>query len=87
MAHRQLAGSCDSGPCPTFYVEDGTGEVTVQGYVTTAPFPVPAGEDVVRIPADAWARLLADLPPRMLLRALLGAPTRKRARAAALQGR
>lgn len=69
MGYRLLAQSCDSGPCPTFYVGD-DGHVKVQGYLTTPPGPLPAGEDVVDIPADAWARLLADLPPGMLLRAL-----------------
>lgn len=69
MEYQLLAGSCDSGPCPTFYVRD-DGQVKVQGYRTTPPGPIPTEEDVVDIPADAWARLLANLPARMLLRAL-----------------
>lgn len=86
MTYRQLAGSCDDGPCPTFYVDEATGDVDVQGYRTSPQAPLPDTEDVVRIPADAWARLLADLPLRMLLRAIVGMPARKRARAAAMQG-
>ena len=77
MVLRRLAGSCDSGPCPTLYLDDDR-SVTVQGEVTTLPgVRIPLGEDVVRIPADAWARLLADLPVAMLLRALV-APWRFR---------
>ncbi len=86
-SYRQLAGSCDNGPCPTFYIDSTTGGVDVQGYRTTPRTPIPDSEDVVHIPADAWARLLADLPLTMLLRAIIGAPARKRARTAALQGR
>ncbi len=70
MPYRQLSGSCSDGPCPTLYIEDETGDVKAQGYITTAPTAIPAGEDVVHIPADAWARLLAGLPVKMLLRAL-----------------
>ena len=61
--YRLLAGSCDNGPCPTLYVDDLTGDVLVQGYVTTdtPPDSVPAGEDVLLIPAAAWQKLLAQL--------------------------
>lgn len=65
-----LGESCHEGPCPTFYRDDTTGQVIVQGYVTSLPGPVPHGEDVVAVPGDKWARLLADLPASMLLRAL-----------------
>lgn len=76
MALRRLqANSCDGGPCPTFHFDDPT-VVKVQGYVTSLP-GIPAGEDVIAIPPDAWARLLADLPVAMLLRALI-APWRFR---------
>lgn len=75
MARRLQANSCDGGPCPTLHLDDPT-VVTVQGYVTSLP-GIPAGEDVVAIPPDAWARLLADLPAGMLLRALV-APWRSR---------
>jgi hypothetical protein len=70
MAYEPLAGSCDSGPCPAFHRDDVTGDVKVQGYITDSPVPLPSGEDVVHIPAEAWARLLSRLPVRMLLRAL-----------------
>jgi hypothetical protein len=73
---RLLAGSCDEGPCPTLWLEP-SGDVKVQGYVTTFDRPVPAGEDVVHIDAAAWGRLLADLPVSMLVRALV-APWRFR---------
>jgi hypothetical protein len=86
MTYHHLARSCDTGPCPTFYVDDTTGGVDVQGYRTTSRMDIPVREDVVHIPAQDWARLLADLPVRMLLRALIGIPARKRARTAALQG-
>ena len=73
---RLLAGSCDGGPCPTFWLEE-NGDVDVQGYVTTFDRPVPDGEGIVRIDAAAWGRLLADLPISMLVRALF-APWRFR---------
>lgn len=62
--YRLLANSCDGGPCPTLYVDDLTGDVLVQGYVTTdaPPTAVPAGEDVLLIPAAAWQKLLSQLP-------------------------
>lgn len=50
--------------------DDRTGDVQVQGYVTVAPATVPAGEEVVHVPADAWQRLLAGLPVGMLLGAI-----------------
>lgn len=63
MAYRLLAGSCDDGPCPTFYVDDKTGDVLVQGYLTghTPPTGLPDGEGVVRIDKAAWATLLRRL--------------------------
>jgi hypothetical protein len=78
MGFRLLAGSCDGGPCPTFHRDDVTGDVKVQGYITDSPVPLPQGEEVVLIPAEAWARLLSRLPLRMLLRALL-TPARRAA--------
>ncbi|MGI5131559.1 hypothetical protein ACQEVB_32475 [Pseudonocardia sp. CA-107938] len=39
--------------------------------MTTLDRPLPASEDVVRIDAPAFGRLLADLPVGMLLRALV----------------
>jgi hypothetical protein len=41
-----------------------------------APVPMPPDEDMVRIPADAWMRLLAGLPARTLLAALFRRPVR-----------
>lgn len=81
-----LGESCHNGPCPTLYRDTDTGQVTVQGYTTNLPGPIPHGEDVVAIPADAWTRLLTDLPIGMLLRALRGhlVPRRTRIRRAAL---
>lgn len=63
MTYRLLAESCDNGPCPTFYVDDSTGDVLVQGYTTTdlPPGDMPDGEGVVRIDATAWAKLLSRL--------------------------
>ncbi len=76
-----LGESCHNGPCPTLHRDTVTGEVKVQGYVTTQDgLDIPVGEDVVAIPADAWARLLADLPAWLLLRAMV-APWRFRPRA------
>lgn len=65
MTYRLLAGSCDDGPCPTFYVDDETGDVLVQGYLTdaTPPTGLPNGEGVVRIDKAAWAKLLSRLDP------------------------
>lgn len=77
--YRRLSNSCSGGPCPTLYVDDETGAVGVQGYVMNSPVPMPPGEDMVHIPADAWARLLAGLPPRVLLAALFRRPVRARA--------
>jgi hypothetical protein len=65
-----IGESCHNGSCPTLR-RDERGDVEVQGYRTTPSCPIPTNEDVVLIPADAWARLLADLPIGMLLRALL----------------
>lgn len=76
-----LGESCHGGPCPTFRRDTVTGAVEVQGYVTSASHPVPAGEDVVLIPADAWARLLADLPPGMLLQAVFSRQVRRKSSA------
>ena len=64
MSYRLLAGSCDDGPCGTFYVDDETGDVLVQGYHTTdrPAAAVPAGEGVLRIPADQWATPVSRIP-------------------------
>lgn len=88
MAIERLAGSCDSGPCPTLYIDTNTADVTVQGYVTTLPQGrIPTGEDVVQIPAEAWTLLLSRLPVRMLMTALVGKLRQPRTRALTSAGR
>lgn len=92
MSWETLSNTCHNGPCPTAHRENTTGDVKVQGYVTTADeLNVPAGEDIVFIPADAWARLLADLPVSMLLKALVAPwrfrPTSQRSTAPAVEAR
>lgn len=63
MTYRLLSGSCDVGPCPTFYMDDLTGDVMVQGYLTgEQPVSPPPGEGFVHIPAEAWQTLLSRLP-------------------------
>lgn len=76
--YRLLSNSCSGGPCPTFHTDDTTGDVAVQGYTMISPVALPPGEDIVHIPADAWARLLMNLPARQLLAALLRRPVRAR---------
>lgn len=76
--YRLLSNSCSGGPCPTLRIDDETGDVEVQGYRTIPSEPIPSEEDVVRIPGDAFARLLMNLPLRMLLAALLRRPIRAR---------
>jgi hypothetical protein len=64
MTWQQLAGSCENGPCPTFYIDDETGNVRVQGNRTTAHVAMPDHEDMIEIPAAAWRKLLSQvLPP------------------------
>lgn len=83
--YHELANSCSGGPCPTFHVDETSHDVLVQGYLAGNPIPLPAGEDVVHIPADAWRRLLADLPLHTLLVALLDKLRGRRALAATPQ--
>jgi hypothetical protein len=57
MTLRVLAASgCMDGNCPTFFVDDETGEVTVRGYG-----PDGVTELDVTIPADKWDVLIANL--------------------------
>lgn len=63
MTYRLLAWTCNDGPCPTLYIDDATGDVLVQGYLTTdkAPAEVPAGEGLLKIDAAAWQKLVAQI--------------------------
>ncbi|GGZ56839.1 hypothetical protein GCM10010371_15490 [Streptomyces subrutilus] len=60
MAVTRLVGECEKGTCATLYRVDGTVDLLVQGYDTTdaetAGLDVPAGETVVRIPAEIIER-------------------------------
>lgn len=51
---------CTDGDCPKLYRDDVTGDVYVQGYVSTR-VPTPDGEGALRIPAADWATLVAQL--------------------------
>jgi hypothetical protein len=57
MAKRLLADSgCIDGNCPTFFVDDETGEVTVRGYG-----PDGVTELDVTIPAAQWSKLMTNV--------------------------
>lgn len=58
--NRVLASNddCADGDCPTFWVDDATGTVTVRGYDKAAP----TGERDVTIPGPVWAHLVSQLP-------------------------
>ena len=59
MTNRLLSHSgCTDGSCPTLWVDDTTGVVTVRGYDPSNP---KTELDVV-IPAARWAALMANLP-------------------------
>lgn len=54
-----LANSdCPDGDCPTFFVDDDSGDVIVRGY---DPADLDRELDV-RIPAASWAHLVGQLP-------------------------
>lgn len=55
---RVLASSCNDGDCPTFFVDDETGDVHVRGYDLADS----TRELDVAIPAAAWTRLISELP-------------------------
>lgn len=61
MAMRKVAGVCDDGDCPTIYVDEETGDVVVQGALSSA-VATPPGEGLVRMSAADWKRLLSQLP-------------------------
>jgi len=59
-------GGCDDGTCPTVWWDQDRDTLFVQGYRTTpaeraAMGDVPAGERVVRIPADVLTQAAARL--------------------------
>jgi hypothetical protein len=62
MAFRLIANTCEGGPCPRFWQDVVTGDVTVQGYVTNeAPEAAPPGEGFLRIPAADWRTLISQV--------------------------
>lgn len=57
MTYRLLADSgCNDGTCPTFFIDDETGDVKVRGYG-----PDGITEIDVTIPAERWAVLMTNL--------------------------
>lgn len=61
MAWKKIAISCEQGPCPTFYVDEVTGDVRVQGNRTTPHEEIPSHEEMVEIPAADWRNLIAQI--------------------------
>jgi hypothetical protein len=66
MAWRKLAGNCSNGPCPTFWLDDETGRVKVQGDKTDPVEPMPAHEGIVEFSPEDWQALLEQLPQQLL---------------------
>lgn len=60
MTLRLIATTCTDGDCPKLYIDDSTGDVVVQGYLTN-DVPTPDGEALMRIPAGDWRTLLTQL--------------------------
>ncbi len=58
MALRLLATTCQDGDCPKLYLDEETGDIVLQGYVTDVP--APAGEGGVRMSRAEWDTLLAQ---------------------------
>ncbi|MFD3557799.1 hypothetical protein ACFWWA_37730 [Streptomyces goshikiensis] len=61
MAVTRLVGECEKGTCATLYRVEETGDLWVQGYDVqdagaVVGIEIPAGESVVRIPADIIER-------------------------------
>lgn len=61
MAVTRLVGECEKGTCATLYRLEGTGDLLVQGYNiddagALVGIEIPAGETVVRIPAEIIER-------------------------------
>ncbi len=58
MTYRLLADSgCTDGTCPTFFIDDDSGDVLVRGYDPADPNV----EIDVRIPAARWAVLMTNV--------------------------
>lgn len=51
------SSTCDDGDCPTFLLNEATGDVIVRGYDPTNP----SRELDVRIPGPTWAHLISQL--------------------------
>ncbi|MEU8538518.1 hypothetical protein AB0C52_00710 [Streptomyces sp. NPDC048717] len=61
MEVTRLVGECEKGACATLYRVEETGDLLVQGYDvadagTLVGIEIPAGESVVRIPAEIIER-------------------------------
>lgn len=62
MAFRLIANTCEGGPCPRIWIDEETGDVIVQGYLTDkAPKPPPSGEGFLRIPPADWHKLISQV--------------------------
>ena len=62
MRFRIIADSCPDGPCPRLVLDEVSGDVFVQGYLTDEQLvSLPTGEGFPRIPAGAWRDMLAQL--------------------------
>lgn len=58
MTWIKVAGSCDAGSCPTFYIDPTTGAVRVQGARVSPHLDIPDFEGMLEIgPAD-WQNLI-----------------------------
>ena len=59
-----VANVCNSGSCPTVYVDPGTDKLIVQGFSVSAEhrgIDLPAGEALVEIPKELLAEALRNL--------------------------
>ncbi|TSB19404.1 hypothetical protein FNJ62_22510 [Streptomyces benahoarensis] len=65
MKLKQLASSCEDGPCPTVWAVEGTGDILVQGFIVDdaealVAMQLPSTETAVRIPADLLRKVARD---------------------------
>jgi hypothetical protein len=60
---RATSSNCDDGECPNIQQHGTTGPFRIQGYAVKdrSGLTLPDGEDVVEIPADVMANLIAQL--------------------------